>query len=175
MRTEAAAMLQTLLSFLERIFVFVAGASMILMMLLTTFDLLARKFLNYSIPSLYELTEDYLMVGLVFLTLSYVYSVGGHVRVTLFEKHIPPRIDALWRTAHQLMALALFALIAWKGWEAAVEAYAFNEMSNSLLAYPLAPALMLVPIGSAMLCLRILQSLLNGSMPQEADGVPTPD
>ena len=59
-------------------------------MVLTTFDLLSRKFFNYSIPSLYEFTEDYLMVGLVFLTISYVYTAGGHVRVTIFEKYYPP-------------------------------------------------------------------------------------
>src|SRR5690606_41095253 len=47
--------------------------------------------------SLYEFTEDYLMVSLVFLTLSYVYTVGGHVRVTLFEKRIPARVNVIWR------------------------------------------------------------------------------
>lgn len=149
------------LAFIERIFVFVAGASMVLMMLLTTFDLLSRKFLDYSIPSLYEFTEDYLMVSLVFLTISYVYTQGGHVRVTLFEHHLPRRFRLVWEKLHQLMALVLFFFIAVKGWEAAARAYEFNEMSNSVLAYPLAPALMLVPVGSAMLCLRIIQALFN--------------
>jgi TRAP-type C4-dicarboxylate transport system permease small subunit len=164
-----------LLAFIERIFIFVAGMSMILMMLLTTFDLLSRKFLDYSIPSLYEFTEDYLMVGLVFLTLSYVYTVGGHVRVTLFETRIPPRLNAIWKKIHKSMAFMLFVLITYKGWEAAAEAYEFNEMSNSLLAYPLAPALLLVPIGSAMLCLRILQSLFDGSTQEDVHELPSID
>lgn len=164
-----------LLGSIERILVFVAGVSMILMMLLTTFDLLSRKFLDYSIPSLYEFTEDYLMVGLVFLTLSYVYTIGGHVRVTLFEKHLPPRFNAIWKKIHKLMAFVLFALITFKGWEAAAEAYEFNEMSNSLLAYPLAPALLLVPVGSAMLCLRILQSLFDGSTQEDIHDLPSVD
>jgi TRAP-type C4-dicarboxylate transport system permease small subunit len=159
---------QKVLAFIERVFVFVAGASMVLMMLLTTFDLLSRKFLDYSIPSLYEFTEDYLMVGLVFLTISYVYAQGGHVRVTLFEHLLPRRFRLVWEKLHQLMALVLFFFIAVKGWEAALRAYEFNEMSNSVLAYPLAPALMLVPVGSAMLCLRILQALFNQLKLQDA-------
>ncbi|MBE0593588.1 MAG: TRAP transporter small permease [Gemmatimonadales bacterium] len=167
--------LNRVLGILERIFVFAAGVGLILMMLLTTFDLLSRKFLDFSIPSLYEFTEDYLMVSLVFLTLSYVYLVGGHVRVTLFEKFIPRRVNAVWQRIHKAMTLVLFALIAVKGWEAAVEAYRFNEMSNSLLAYPLAPALMMVPIGSAMLCLRILQSLLDGSTQEDSHEMPIVD
>lgn len=152
---------QKLLAVIEKIFVFVAGASMVLMMLLTTFDLLARKFFSYSIPSLYEFTEDYLMVSLVFLTISYVYIQGGHIRVTLFEKHLPHRFRVVWEKLHQVMTLVLFSFIAVKGWNAAVSAYEFNERSNSLLAYPLAPALMLVPVGSALLCLRVIQALLN--------------
>ena len=66
--------------------------SMLLIMLLTTFDLLARKFADYSIPSLYEFTEDYLMVSLVFLTVSYVYTQGAHVRVPLLEQRLPRRL-----------------------------------------------------------------------------------
>jgi TRAP-type transport system small permease protein len=152
---------QKVLDLIEKVFVFVAGASMLLMMLLTTFDLLARKFFDYSIPSLYEFTEDYLMVSLVFLTISYVYTQGAHVRVTLFEVHLPYRFRVVWEKLHQLMTLILFFFIAVKGWGAAKQAYEFNEMSNSVLAYPLAPALALVPVGSAMLCLRVAQALFS--------------
>ena len=154
-------MLQLVLTRIEKVFVVVAGGSIMLMMLLTTFDLLSRKFLDYSIPSLYEFTEDYLMVGLVFLTVSFVYTQGGHVRVTLFEHHLPRPIAAAWEKLHQLMALVLFLFIMTKGWDAAIQAYEFNERSNSVLAYPLAPSLMLVPIGSGLLCIRILQALFN--------------
>ncbi len=152
---------QKVLTVVERIFAFAAGISIVLMMLLTTFDLLSRKFLDYSIPSLYEFTEDYLMVSLVFLSIGYVYTQGGHVRVTLIEQHLPHRVQVVWEKLHQSMTLVLFFFIAVKGWDAAVRAYEFNEMSNSVLAYPLAPALLLVPIGSAMLCLRIIQALLG--------------
>ena len=152
---------QKVLTVVERIFAFAAGISIVLMMLLTTFDLLSRKFLDYSIPSLYEFTEDYLMVSLVFLSIGYVYTQGGYVRVTLIEQHLPHLVRLVWEKLHQSMTLVLFFFIAVKGWDAAVRAYEFNEMSNSVLAYPLAPALLLVPIGSAMLCLRIIQALLG--------------
>lgn len=160
-RGEEMKRLNALLDWVERLFVFGAAIALLLMMLLTTSDLLSRKFLDYSFPSLYEFTEDYLMVALVFLTVGYVYTQGGHVRVTLFERLLPGRIAALWERVHRSMALALFLVITVKGWDAAVRAYAFNEMSNSALPYPLAPSLMLVPLGSGLLCIRILQSLLG--------------
>ncbi|WP_188074515.1 TRAP transporter small permease [Pusillimonas sp. ANT_WB101] len=161
--------LNRVLAAVEGLLVFVSGVCLILMMVLTTFDMLARKFLHFSIPSLFEFTEDYLMVGLVFLTLSYVYVRGGHIRVNLFERYIPPRVEAVWRRVHQVMSFVLFAIITVEGWDAAIEAYRFNILSSSLLAYPMAPALMLVPIGSAMLCLRILQSMFVASEDEGID------
>ena len=147
--------------FMEKICLAGSSCAMLLIMLVTTFDLLARKLIDYSIPSLYELTEDYLMVSLVFLSMSYVYSVGGHVRVTLLEKHFPPSIKRPLQKFLLLLALILFGLITLKGWEVTVRAVEFQEVSNSVLAYPLAPAFFLVPLGSGLLFLRILQSLFS--------------
>ena len=76
------------LNTIEKICVFGGGIAMMLMMLLTTADLLSRKFLDYSFPSLYEFTEDYLMVGLVFLTVSNVDVQGDHVRFTLLTQKL---------------------------------------------------------------------------------------
>src|SRR5690606_25262843 len=103
--------LDRLLSAIERAFVFVAGVSLILMMVLTTFDLLSRKFLDCSVPGLYEFSEDYLVVSLVVLALSYVYAIGGHMRVTLFVGLIASWLNAIWGVAHNAMAFVLFAVI----------------------------------------------------------------
>jgi TRAP-type C4-dicarboxylate transport system permease small subunit len=151
------------LNFIEKICLGGSSVSILLIMFLTTFDLLARKLIDYSIPSLYELTEDYLMVSLVFLSMSYVYSIGGHVRVTLFERYIPPGIKKPLERILLLGGLILFAFITLKGWQVTLRAFEFQEVSNSVLAYPLAPAFFLVPLGCALLCLRILQSIFSAN------------
>jgi len=133
---------------------------LMLMMFLSTFDVLARKIFDYSIPSLYEFTEDYLMVALVFLSLSYVYKMGGHVRVTLFIKYIPGVIKKSLNVVLDLAALVLFFMIMVKGWENTFRAFQLNEVCSSLLAYPMGPALLLVPVGSALLCVRIAHSII---------------
>ncbi|WP_447648570.1 TRAP transporter small permease [Ottowia pentelensis] len=152
----------------EQVLMFLAAACMFVMMVLTTFDMLSRKFFHVSIPSLFEFTEDYLMVGLVFLSLSYVYKIGGHIRIDLLEKYIPELGLRVWTIIHKIMAIVLFLLIAVEGWDAAVEAHEFNTLSSSLLAYPMAPALMMVPIGSGMLALRIALSLFV-AQPEQPD------
>ena len=141
--------------------------SILIIMFLTTFDLLARKFYDYAIPSLYEFTEDYLMVSLVFLSISTVYLQGGHVRVTLFEKYIPERFRSRVAQILKVPAFILFFLITIKGWEVTVRAYQFGEVSSSVLAYPLAPAFFIVPLGCAFLCIRIVQSFFVSFETQE--------
>jgi len=153
----------SVLNFMEKSLLLAGFISTLGIMFLTTFDLLSRKFLGYSIPSLYEFTEDYLMVCLVFSTISYVYTRGGHVRVTILEKYYPPYFIKPLEKLFKILAFMLFFFIMVKGWEIAAQAYKFNEVSSSSLRYPMAPALALVPLGSAMVCIRIFQSLFTTS------------
>ena len=62
------------------------------MMLLTTADALGRYLFNRPILAAYELTTNYLMVGVVFLALPYAYREGANIRVTFL-------VDRLGRTA----------------------------------------------------------------------------
>lgn len=159
----------SVLNMIEKIFLAGGFISILGIMFLTTFDLLARKLFNYSIPSLYEFTEDYLMVGLVFLTIGYVYTIGGHVRVTIFEKYYPPFFKKPLEKVLKFLAFVLFFFIMVKGWDVTVRAWEFKEVSSSVLAYPLAPAFFLVPLGSALVCIRIFQSFFTSWETEEAE------
>jgi len=152
----------SILGFVEKIAFLGSCGSILLIMLVTVTDVFGRKIFGYSIPSLYEFTEDYLMVALVFLSISYVYKAGGHVKVDLLEKHFPNFIKIPLHKFLNLWALLFFVLIALKGWDVGVRAYQFQEVSSSILAYPLAPAYFLVPLGSALTCIRIIEAIFSG-------------
>jgi TRAP-type C4-dicarboxylate transport system permease small subunit len=154
----------------ERVLILGSCISILTIMFLTTFDVLARKLFDYTIPSLYELTEDYFMVMLVFLSISWVYYKGGHVRVTILEKYMPEGLKVPLEKILKVPALVLFLLITVKGWEVGVRAFEFGEVSSSVLAYPLAPAFFMVPLGSAFLCGRIIQSFFLPSEKKEEHG-----
>lgn len=135
--------------------------SVFAIMFLTTFNALARKIFNYSIPSLFEFTADYLMVALVFLPLSYIYVNDGHIRVTLFLKFVPKVITPVMDKLLGLTAFVLFVLITIMGWNNAVRAFQFNEISSNLVGYPMGLSYLLVPIGAGMLAIRIFQSIIS--------------
>ncbi len=156
------------LDFIENITFVVSCAGILGIMVLTAIDVFGRKIFSYSIPSLYEFTEDYLMVALVFLAISYVFKIGGHVKVDLLEKHFPDYIKIPLRKFLNLWALLFFVLIALKGWDVTVRAFKFHEVSSSVLAYPLGPAFSLVPLGAALTCLRLIASIFSAE-PKEAE------
>ncbi len=158
------------LALTEKVCLAGSAVSLLAIMILTTLDVLMRKLIDYSLPSLYEFTEDYLMVALVFLSLSHVYVKGGHVRVTIFEELIPGPVRRPLNILMELLALALFGLIAVKGWDNAVRSLLYWEVSSSLLAYPLSPALFFVPLGSGLLCIRIIQSAVSSLAKRPAPG-----
>ncbi|MBI9087410.1 MAG: TRAP transporter small permease [Desulfobacterales bacterium] len=139
-------------------------AGLLLIMVLTTVDVFMRKFTAYSVPSLFEMVSDYLMVALVFLAISRVYRLGGHVRVTLLERALPHTGRQILQRVMDAVAFLFFLLMAVMGWESARSAMIFQEVSSSVLAYPLAPAFFIVPVGAGLACLRSLQALVFGSV-----------
>ncbi|MCK9364453.1 MAG: TRAP transporter small permease [Syntrophales bacterium] len=145
----------------ENVFVAVSGASLILMMVWITADASGRYLFDHPISGTYEFSEEYLMVMLIFLTLSFTYVQGGHVRVTVCLQFIPKAVQRWISIFNGILGLIFFILIVVASWGVAMRALKMSVVSNNILQYPLAPSFFMVPIGSALLSLRIFQSLLG--------------
>ncbi len=152
--------------FLENIFLGGSAVALLSIMLLTTLDITLRKMTDLAVPGLYDLTQEYLMIAVVFLSISYVQRIGGHVRVTLFQNLIPELARRPIQKVLDVIALIFLVLVAMAGWKAGGEAWRLNETSASVWSYPLAPALLMVPLGCGLASLRTLLSLL---MPEDAE------
>src|SRR5699024_274260 len=63
----------------ESSFVFLSKVVLILMMLVTSIDSLWRYLLSKPLVGAYEFTEMYLMIIVVFLSISFVMKNGGHI------------------------------------------------------------------------------------------------
>ena len=138
-------------------------------MFLTVIDVILRKLTHYGISGLYELTQDYLMVALVFLSISHVYKRGGHVRVTLFQAMIPKFLQKPIQKTIEILVLVFLVVIAYTGFMAGMSAWTFEEVSSSILAYPLAPALFMVPLGCGLTALRVMQALFGLNTLKQTD------
>ncbi|MBN1849570.1 MAG: TRAP transporter small permease [Deltaproteobacteria bacterium] len=77
--------MQRIINTIEKIFLSISLAVLILMTFLTTFDTGGRYLLNSPIPGSYELIEKYFMIFAIFLALGTTYRMGGHIRLTFIE------------------------------------------------------------------------------------------
>ncbi|HHW43510.1 MAG TPA: TRAP transporter small permease [Desulfotomaculum sp.] len=147
--------------FIEWICMTCSVISVLVMMLLVTADVVGRKFFHHPIPGSVEINEEYVMIALVYLAMSYVYKEGGHVRVTLFRHFIPGPVKTVVDTGLNILGLLFFALIVLLGWQTSLRAIRFQETSSCLLAYPMAPAYLILTLGAALLCIRILETIVS--------------
>jgi TRAP-type transport system small permease protein len=148
-----------MIDWIEKICLLCSALAVGAILFLTVLDVVLRKTTPYGVPGLYDFTQDYLMVALVFLSISHVYRLGGHVRVTLFQGAIPVQLKKPLQKAIDVLVLLFLSGIVYTGYHAAVGAWQFKEVSSNILAYPLAPALFLVPLGCGLTMIRVVQSL----------------
>jgi TRAP-type transport system small permease protein len=158
---KTSSLLGSAISHIEKFCFSLSLFSTVAMMLLISIDAVVRYFLNHPITGTYEITEEYLMVALVFLALSNTYTHGGHVRVTLFLRFIPSSVKLPVNILFALLGTAFFALLTYGGWNIFIRAVHEREFSDGLLQYPLAPAYFLIPLGSGLLCIRLIQDIVR--------------
>lgn len=146
---------------LEKVETFVSGAAMVIIMTWISADAIARYFFNKPITGTSEFIEDYLMAFLIFLSISWTFTQGGHVKVTLFLRFFPKPVLRWLNIAISILGFAFFSLMTVATLMVAFRAASQGTVSSSILRYPMAPALFAVPIGIGTLSLRLLQSLLE--------------
>lgn len=138
----------------------VVAVIVFLMMALIVADATGRG-LNIPIPGVVEITEEYLMIAVVFLSLGLTHSGGHHIRIEIFGRMWPLVGHRYVRLVMDLTGAIYFGLIAWFGGGQVAYAWKIGQRSASELGYPLAPAFALVVVGSVIMCLWLLIDVLR--------------
>lgn len=149
------------IAWLERGCLIIAGAALIVLMLLTTIDTLLRYFFSAPLTGVLEFSEEYLMIAMIYMPISYVFVAGGHIKVELLERYFPPKVKWIIEKVNILIGLVLFILITMASFPVVKDALTTGETSSSALAYPMAPAYAMVTIGCFLLCIRSIQLFLG--------------
>jgi TRAP-type transport system small permease protein len=140
------------------------GCSVILLVVMTIFitcDAAARYILGNPIPGGYEISEEYMLPALTFFALSAVFVMGGHVRVTMLVDLLPKKLMRPINFIQDVLCLAFSLVVTYGALLTTVKAFVNEEYSNSILAYPMAPAYGIVLLGMALLTLRQIYYFMN--------------
>ncbi len=148
-----------MLGLVDRLCRWATAAAIAGMVVLVVADAIGRT-IRMPVPGAVEVTEEYLMVAIVFLAMGFTHAEGRHIRIELFERWIPWLASAAVRIGIEAVSLVYFALIAWQGLDNARSAFAIDKRSTSELNYPVGPAYSLVVIGSVVMCLWLVRDII---------------
>jgi TRAP-type C4-dicarboxylate transport system permease small subunit len=123
-------------------------------MILTTLDVIGRDVFNDPVPGTVELSQ-YLLVTFVLMGLAYTQQAKGHVPVSVLTSRLPLRGQFLLKITSSLLGLFLFSLLAWQGWEIAME----ERTVSDLLRIPQSPFRILVAVAAFLTFLELLIDL----------------
>ena len=149
------------IAWVERVCLIIAGTALIILMLLTTVDTLRRYCFSAPLTGVLEFSEEYLMIALIFMPISYVFIAGGHIKVELLERYFPPKVKWFLGKMNILIGLILFIVITAASFPVVQEAIEIGEHSSSAIEYPMAPAYAMVTIGCFLLCVRSIQMFMG--------------
>ena len=139
----------------------IAGASIVGMMLLTCADVVLRHF-RKPIPGTYELVCFLGAVAVAF-SMAHTSVERVHVSVSYIVQLFPQRIQRIIESITTCFGLFLFVLIAWQSASYANEVRLSGEVSLTL-ELPFYPFVYGISFSAAVVCIILLSDLLNTLM-----------
>ena len=139
----------------EAVLIGAAIIATVIMMLLTSADAIGRYLLNSPIMGAYELTEKYLMVGAIFLGLSFTFREGIFIRVTFLVDMLPRKIRIMTEIISHLITTVFCLFIVYASGGGALRALSDDTMLSTVPVL-IAPAYCLVPLGFLALLVMLL-------------------
>ena len=143
---------------LARILYWIAGAAIVIMMLLSCADVMLR-FFRRPIPGTYELV-CFLGATAVSFAMAHTSVEKGHVAVSLIVRLFSRRLQGLIESITNSFGFILFALIAWQSLLYANDLRSTGEVSLTL-ELPFYPFVYGIGFSAAAVCLVLLADVFK--------------
>lgn len=138
----------------------VGTAIIMMMMLLTTADVILRYVFNRPIEGAYEMTQ-LLMLLVVALALAYTQSTKRHISVDIISSRLSPRGEAFNDAVVYLVCLGICSLMAWRLLATAQVQQIREVVASRVVQVPVYPFYYALGFGVAVLCLVYIIDFLN--------------
>jgi TRAP-type C4-dicarboxylate transport system permease small subunit len=136
---------------------YAAGVILAGMMFMIIADVFMRYAFGKPIHGVLEITEEIMMISVVFLTLA----AAPHIRVTFITDLLRPRVRAWIRIITLFPAILFLVVVSWKSLQHAAFSFAKGETSWGLIPFPLYPSRFIVFLGFLFFTLRLLIRLVD--------------
>lgn len=164
------------LGFVDRVTSTIGTIFLFLIMMVVFGDVVMRYVFNSPFSWAYDLIALYLMAGVFFLILSDAYAAHAHVNVDILQQRLPPAGIRVTELITCAVGIVVFTLIAWFGWQRALDSYRSADVMAGAIPWPMWPSIALAPFGATILTLRLAANFLGNllSLATGRDLVPLP-
>jgi len=143
---------------ISRLFNNIGMLGLMLLMTVTTADVLLRIALNRPIRGANEIVE-FMMLLVVFLAVALTQYLKSNISVNLLYARFPERIKAILECFLHLLCLGICCLIVWQSIVFQQHLQDVNSLSV-ILKIPVSPFQLILVIGISLLCLVFLRDFI---------------
>ena len=160
---------------LTHLLAWVAGATVLLMMLHVMADVIGKYLFNAPLPGTAEVVAAYYMIGCVFLPLAWVEASGGSIVVEVIYEKCPVRVQGIMVKLADVVSAIYYAILGWFSWSVAMRAFNVGETVDGIWRITTWPAKFMLPLGFALAVTVILLRLFMGARGQIRTAAPALD
>lgn len=135
---------------------YLTGAIIVFVMLAVTIDITLRKAFNSPIDWVDEVS-GYLLVCVAFLGAAWLLKKEGHVSVDVVVERLSPRARAFLAAMTSFLIAAVCLCVTYFGVITTWDVYKRGVYTVSVLEWPLAPLVVVIPFGSFLLFIQALR------------------
>jgi len=134
-----------------------SGLATLALVLLISFDVLMRYFLNRP-QLIVDEVAPYLLLIVIFGAAAQTFRIGGHVRVDLITSLLPGAVRAWLRAFNLALGILFLSVVIWVTTQSALTAFRYGRVSAVML-YPLWVPMLMIPAGLLIMALCMLGTL----------------
>jgi TRAP-type C4-dicarboxylate transport system permease small subunit len=151
--------LTNLISRLSDIGIALSMATLVVIMVLVTLDVVSRNLFAHSIPGAVEISE-LLQGAMVFLGMAATMKSGNHIAADILVEKLSPRSQAIIDLGTSFIGVIVIGFMTYALWSVASGPGAEYEVTM-LLGIPTQPFWYIATFGSGLLCFELLRRLIS--------------
>jgi C4-dicarboxylate transporter, DctM subunit len=159
-----------ILSRAERAGAILSGVFILVMMVMTTLDVILRDFFNSPIRGNTEL-QTILIVGVVYLAAASVQARRGHITLDLITSHLSKINQLALYFFNDFIMLIFGAIVCWQFALATRTAWITHDYFWGVVKFPLWPPYLMITLGMGLLGLRLVVQLISSPLWHKTSGL----
>ncbi len=137
-------------------FAFTAGLLLSFILLSVCLEVVMRYFFNRPLQWVIELTE-YALLYITFLGTAWLLRREGHITVDVILNRLGPRTRNFLGIFSSVIGIVISVCLFWYGFEVAWDHFQRGIYNPTVLEFPKAPIIAIIPIGSLMLLCQFVR------------------